>query len=485
MSEVLIASNLPVPPRNSQLIGIALGVCGASLAVALAYEPLLIFAIVLAGSLVGTALKQPVITLKLMLLYGGIPLELLGNNGDLATKPLFRDLGGTTVDGLVLVVMSFTLVVVLFNSRAFRIPKHLVPYAALVIFAAFTLLYSIARLDGLRLVLKLAYPIFIFLLALRFLDTEAQVKSALRYWIAGGILATIGGAAAFVVMGIQFFIYNGDIRYSSGLIYYNAFSIYMFTLFTLCYALWRNGRGRGYGALALLFGLQGFASETRITWLALFVAVLLIEATQKARQLKIMRIIGVACLLIASASYVVLQSRELQIRIFRSELDSHASATDTAGHLDLSSRGLVWALIFADYWTHDLWIGQGAGSSLPVLREKFPPEVAAPHNEYLRMLHDAGMVGLLLFVAALIALFLWVRKLLVDCKDHRQRLFARIAMALLTGYAIIAVTDNPFDYYLVFSQYVFFALALAAGASRWKSYDLEGNAVGDNTLRFA
>ena len=474
MSQVVSTPSVRDQPDIRRFVGPSiLGAVAAALAVTVTYEPLLSLALVLSVGVAIVSFKNPALALKFMLLFGGIPLEMLGHSDNPTDKPLFRSLGGTTVDGLVLVMVSLTFMIVLINARPFQLPRGLRFYLAFVAFLALSLSYSSARMDGLRLVLKITYPILIFLLALRFLKTKEEINSALRYWIAGGVVATFSGTALYTLRGAEAFLSWGDFRYSSGLIYYSAFSMYMFSLFVLTYGIWRTGGNKAYGALALLFGFQAVATETRITWAAVLVAFLVLEGTKGRGMRRLLRVIGMAGVLGLASFYLVWHLPQLQRRVFGTEDEQPLSPTESLGQLNLSSRGELWAALYEDYLAHNRLLGQGAGSNMIVIRRGFEEGVAAPHNEYLRVLHDAGIVGLLLFLAGIVTLFVFFRSLLRTSVRAQQRLFVRISLALLAGYAIMAITDNPFDNYLVFSQFVFFMMALAVAAGG-KQFTLTG-----------
>jgi len=443
---------------------------GTSFCVAAVYQPALTFAIALGGTLAMLVFRQTSLSLKLVLLLGGIPLENLGVSDIHPTqKPLLGALGGTTVDGICLLVLSTCFAILLSRSRELLVPGRFRTYLYFVGFFALSLAYSDNRLDGLRLVLKVAYPVLIFFVTLKVIKTERNIDSALPYWIAGGLVATLTGVGVLLFRGAAGFMTGGDFRYSSGLLYASPFSMYMFALFALCYGLWRAGRGSHYGALALLFGVQVLLAQTRITWVAMAVGVLVIEGCMG----RSLRSLVKATSMIAFAGlvffYVMQRSTGLQHRFFGEELDPGNSVMDSVQTVNLSGRNIVWATTVGDFWSHNRWVGQGAGSSSLLLTAVFE-ESAVPHNEYLRILHDAGAVGLALFLVGIFRLFRFLRSLVQRSTTPQQKALTAVAVALLAGYMVVAVSDNPLDYYFILSQYVFFAIGIAAAViqeNRW------------------
>src|SRR5258708_16181091 len=432
---------------------------GVSLSVLEASGPVLTLALCLAGGLAVLFLKSPCLALNVVLFMGGIPLEALGGHDlDSGQKPLLRFSGGTTVDGICLVTLCFVMTFLLLSSGPVRVPERFRPYVFFLGFLGFSLVYSGARLEGLRLLFKLAYAVLIFLVTSRSVKTPREVTSAVGCWVAGGIVATLLGGLTYLFRGPAAFITSEDFRYSSGLLHQSPFSMYMFALFALCYSIWRTRGARGYAALALLFGLQAMIAETRITWAAVAVSLLIFESTMgKGR--RIVRAAGLAGGMVTILLYMVWHSTGLQYRFFSMQFDPQSSAGELIQNLNVSGRNFVWAGVYENFLSHSLWFGQGVGSSGAFLAA-YLPDQAVPHNEYLRVLHDGGVIGTVLFLTGLVGLFGLLRSLLVNCIAVEQRMFVRLSLMLFFGYLVMAMTDNPFDYYLVFTQYVFFAMAV-------------------------
>jgi len=448
---------------------------GTSVSVLAIYQPIQVLAFTIAVGIGVVSLTRKTLAVKLMLLFGGIPLEQLGQDpNNPADKPILRSLGGTTVDGLILVTVCLVFTIVLVRSRRLHVPHGMVPFLVFLSSTALAISYSSARLDGLRLFLKLAYPVLLALLALSFVKTKKEIDSAIKYWIAGALLATASGITLYIVHGAEAFVSGGDVRYSSGLTYYGQFSMYMLAAFVLCYTMWRTGKRARYGILSMIFGVQAALSETRITWAAIAVAMLVVEATSGTGLRRHLRVLGAAVVIGVFSLLILWNVPQVQQRMFRSELEGPLSAAEGVERLDLSSRGILWATLYEDYLLHNHWLGGGLGSSLPVIRRDFPPGVAAPHNEYLRLLHDTGIAGCALFVISVAALFELVISLVRRCASLGEATFSRVSLALLSAYVITAVTDNPFDYYLVFSQYIFFVIAVSVLVDKWRSNPTSG-----------
>jgi O-antigen ligase len=97
--------------------------------------------------------------------------------------------------------------------------------------------------------------------------------------------------------------------------------------------------------------------------------------------------------------------------------------------------------------------------------------VGVAHNEYLRLLYETGIVGVVVSVLSVLALLAAAWRSAHRLDDSRRWIGA-VAVCLVLCYAAFGVTDNVIDYYNVFSQYPFFAtgaaVAMAVASRRVK-----------------
>jgi O-antigen ligase len=164
-----------------------------------------------------------------------------------------------------------------------------------------------------------------------------------------------------------------------------------------------------------------------------------------------------ACFFIA-----IEMSPELQSRFFfggRTAKDFvHGDAT-----LDTSGRAEMWGAII-DSWSADqqtMWIGRGAGSSEGAAASAVA-SMSHPHNDYLALLHDYGIIGFAIFIVAFLRL-IWGR-----WKTWRNSEFAgsewatvhSSAFLMVLALGIMMITDNPMEY-----MFAILPTALMVGSS--------------------
>ncbi|WP_185972906.1 O-antigen ligase family protein [Aeromicrobium piscarium] len=122
--------------------------------------------------------------------------------------------------------------------------------------------------------------------------------------------------------------------------------------------------------------------------------------------------------------------------------------------LNTSGRTILWEITIDDA-RRNLWFGLGPGSSQDLITPLFRA-ISHPHNDYLRLLHDFGLIGLALFVAGYFTLMLRTFQL---ARATNEPIHWSATMGLL-AVALAAVTDNPLVY-----PFVMYPLAALVGLS--------------------
>jgi O-antigen ligase len=149
--------------------------------------------------------------------------------------------------------------------------------------------------------------------------------------------------------------------------------------------------------------------------------------------------------LLIIAGAVVRYSDVFRGRLFGGDT---ALAIGTA-RINTEGRLELWDLV-ASSARRSPMIGNGLGSSQAVVNAAYPrfAGVGHPHNDYLRMWHDFGLIGLLLFVAALggwlVVLFRrWYRAERWGSDSTQLELSATLG---LLGVLLAMLTDNVIVY---------------------------------------
>lgn len=113
---------------------------------------------------------------------------------------------------------------------------------------------------------------------------------------------------------------------------------------------------------------------------------------------------------------------------------------NTSGRINLWSATIESAL-------ESPLVGKGLGSSQQVIEARFP-KLSHPHNDYLRVWHDLGVIGVLFLLASL-GCWLWILLLAwLDAEKRRTRVahLELTALLVLLGLALVIVPDNALVY---------------------------------------
>jgi O-antigen ligase len=106
-----------------------------------------------------------------------------------------------------------------------------------------------------------------------------------------------------------------------------------------------------------------------------------------------------------------------------------------------SGRSELWSFTWRLAHEH-LLLGGGPGDAQNQVTAQFGVQISHPHNDYLRLLNDLGVVGLGLFLLAFLALLraTWIRGKRTGDPIHWAALLA------LLGVGLSAITDNALVY---------------------------------------
>lgn len=114
--------------------------------------------------------------------------------------------------------------------------------------------------------------------------------------------------------------------------------------------------------------------------------------------------------------------------------------------INTTGRETIWRPVWNDYLTSP-WIGHGPGTGdalvarLSGFAENAAIGVGNVHNDYLRVIHDYGLIGLLLWSATLLSLFARLQAV-PKARDMRSQ-WPWAAFLALFGLALLMIVDNP------------------------------------------
>jgi O-antigen ligase len=434
------------------------------MAVALAYgvavAPFITMGLVLGGVLMIATLARPVVVLGVMLAIGAVDLSFV------TAGAVLQDWGGIDMNGVRLIGMVAAMsAIVALEGGVFR--RLTAPdtrwYVLFLGFGALTLGFSPVPLDGARLLLKLAYPLLVFLAVLTVARRREDLERLMDWTLAGAVFVALVMVPVLLALGAYAFTAGGRLEAQGGALHQNGLSFYMLLMMVIALTRFAVRAQHRYLALAGLFGLVLILTQTRITLLALVVtfgaASLFMAWRGKDYRLPLGALL--VGLLVGLPLLPIVLERTFGTIPDPGEL--WALLTDPVElyhRMNLQGREIIWYVVGQAFLANPVF-GTGLGTSTAyVVATLDPSSPGVVHNEYLRLAADTGLIGIVLFAAAMMA---WLLRALRDgARPGLVREYALPAVAGIVAWAVVALTDNPFDYYSAFTQYIGF---LAAGAA--------------------
>ena len=124
--------------------------------------------------------------------------------------------------------------------------------------------------------------------------------------------------------------------------------------------------------------------------------------------------------------------------------------------LNTSGRSARWEDVYLSA-KESIWLGKGVDVPDEFLEME---RWMHPHNDYLRLLHRLGIIGLGLWVLFFLTMMLILRKVIKHLSDSKERRFVQVTYLYSMGVALFMVTDNTIVY-----SYVMFPFAVMVGIS--------------------
>jgi hypothetical protein len=445
------------------IVGAGLGVSAI-----LAWQPWLAAGVTVGVAILAVTFTRPLVVIGLMLALG--PLDLSFVTGGF--KELLPNLGGLDMNGIRLIGISAGLgALIAGNPELLKglWGKDSRWYLVFLVFVAATLAYSASVNEGGRLLLKLAYPLLFFIVLSRPGATRQEIDKLGDWFLIGATLAVLLNPIFVVFGGVEVEQSLGSFTRLRGLgIHQNPFSFYLLAVLLFSLARYAVRAQTRYLVLAVAALVWMSLTLTRITFLASLVSLGGIGVYAVVVNRNWRALAGVALL---GGLTTLLLWQTVMLRTFGyipSLPDLWALFQDPVTlfeSINWQGRHVFWALLLTSFLTSPIW-GLGLGTSSELMKANFSADVAqVAHNEYIRLAVDGGVIAVGLFF---MATFVWLKTgfRLGRSKDKKVQEFALPLAAGILAWAVISATDNAFDYYAPFTQYMGFFLAGAVVAAR-------------------
>jgi O-antigen ligase len=123
----------------------------------------------------------------------------------------------------------------------------------------------------------------------------------------------------------------------------------------------------------------------------------------------------------------------------------------------LTGREQFWTITFDSFLKSPIF-GNGSGFSDFLIKSETMGQIEQVHNDYLKVLADVGIIGLILYLAIYLIMFFNAWK--NYNKDKRKKYYFFIFVATLVQILIFSLTDNVIAYapYLLVYVFAFYTL---------------------------
>ncbi|QXD14344.1 O-antigen ligase family protein [Rhodocaloribacter litoris] len=221
-----------------------------------------------------------------------------------------------------------------------------------------------------------------------------------------------------------------------------------FAMFALTGLAWqlaqvRGGRRVSYWQMGFILGAI-IVSLSRAVMGAALIMVLLAYFRPTGKG--IIQFMVIASLAVASTVMLFRHFEPLKERFTQGDLRSVEVLAVGKVAVNMSGRNMLWEITLRSAQGH-WWFGKGAGAVQEEISSVFNGKLEHPHNEYLRLFHDYGVIGLLLFLISYFSLA-W-RSWKAYQQEYIQAYSGTIHLAstlALVGQAIVMITDNSLVY---------------------------------------
>jgi len=371
-----------------------------------------------------------------------IAIHTFGHYRMLEGTPIHMDLGGARN----LLIVSLTMIYLGFalargDARVLR-SAMVPPYIAFMAYGLILLLIHGDFFQGFRFWVRLAYPFAVYLLVVDVVKNRNDLGQLVNSVVAAALVPLAWGIYQLVTgQGLPaatsiYTVYRirGTFGHSNP---YSFFLLYVFCVVASQIPIANTQRRKLlYGIMVVLLALAILSTYTRIAVLSLVIVSLLFGAL-KVRNPRHSLSILLLLLLLAVTVTAVPSLRQHNYRIIEAAyLGPEKVGGSIGGHWQL------WTYLLAQFRRNPV-LGIGLGRSLR-LAEELRMVATSPHNEYIRVLVEMGIIGFGLHGAVLGSLGLsGLRAYRSGSEDVFLGSMFLASLGAVAVYLITGITDNP------------------------------------------
>ncbi len=381
-----------------------------------------------------------------------------------ASVSVFREfsfpIGGTemTLSGLFWIMMAGLITLRLLGARArVLVPGYLWPFIALAGWAAVRWVLTPTGFRGLKDVLWYSMPVFFGLFVPLVLGKDAsralmrirRIEKAFLF----SVFIPIALFALALGTGMAQMTWQGPMgRFVDA----RGIPLYLLVVLAVALANWRYGPGKIRGRVLSLVSLGAiFLSVGRMVSI-LGLTLLAIAWVNPRRKWQILCMGSVVAIV---TFYAITNIPVMQKRFFWAESWDPSEGLTS---FNLMGRDRFWPAVYASA-SHEPLLGHGLGTARVLVGQFFVDEPEFhPHNEYLQVWHDLGIVGLFLLFLSWGGVFIRNWKMWARGSNSDACKWGMVS-TLATGAVLVSsLTDNTLHY-----PFVIVPTMIVVGIASW------------------
>jgi O-antigen ligase len=328
-------------------------------------------------------------------------------------------------------------------------------YLAFLVWMAASLFWADSIGYGLRNYLKYLYPFLIMLFAMTFVKSPEFIYIAMRRMlIVAFILSIFLGGMMTNVLKIWYF-------YGDGLFWpMSTLADFLGIMSGVSFVMWWRTGEKKYLLLIAWFFLSSVLQSVRTGLLAIFL-VLMFASYFRYKALSFPYIAGL--LFVAAASVVFIP--QVHDKMFRASAkvtsinDLSSVSTD---NIDSNARFAMWDWALKKFYDGHEATGSGLGTVQHYMYDHYVwGGLTELHNDYVQILSDVGLIGLVLYALFPISIFLYAWRFIMSRHLSGSKVSWLLAILAFISALTTMMTDNVVNYSFAVHSYPFMLIGIA------------------------
>lgn len=380
------------------------------------------------------------------------------------------DLGVNLSAFRLMIWIGMILLAFVLYTKAPKINSVFIPYILFLLWLAISLAWTVDIGYGIRAYLKYLYPFLIMLFAATFVRSPQFIYVAMRWMILTSfIYSLILGGVMTHVLGIWFF-------YGDGIFWpISTLADYLGIMSGVSFLMWWRTGEKKYLLLIGWFFLSAVLQSVRTGILAILI-VMMVASYLRYKILALPYIAGIVLIALASVVFIP----QVHDKMFN-ETAKVSSINDLSSistdNIDSNARFAMWDWALDTFYKGHEGIGSGLGTIQQYMYEHFVfGGLHVLHNDYVQILVDTGLTGLILYALFPIGIFIYSYKGIMrrGMDPHKSTLI----LSVLSYISVLSTmyTDNVVNYTFAVHSYPFIFIGIALA---YKRLQKEGMPVND------